>query len=141
MIKLPIDQFIICSNACKTMNRMQMHRLLIGWGIEGICCKNDTISLYNRKKYLEVDRRRGPLYCMFDYTEQLAKIIGDYTIWDHYETQYHDFVYHLLKKLEKPWFTKFPLHQSEYRRLKYNSIPQHYHVRIINSIQLKALLL
>lgn len=143
MTSLPMHHFILIVKSCKHINHMQLHRLLLGWGLEGICGKNDELSGRMRRKYIEMDRKRGPLYCMYDLIQQIAILIGDNCSWDSYDTNNHDFIYRLLCEVNKPWYlyTRGGAYDKERKRLYDNNIPVQYHKSIMQSLLLRALLL
>ena len=143
MTSLPIDPFIIVVKSCKRINHMNLHRLLLGWALEGICSKDEDLSYEMRQKYITMDRKRGTLYCMYDLIRQIAILIGDNCSWDNYDTHQHDFIYLLLCEVNKPWYlyTTGTAYEKERRRLNDLNIPVHYHRRIMKSLQLRALLL
>lgn len=138
---LPINLFMMINKSCKHMYHMDLKKLLIPWGIEGICNKNETISSSIRQRYLHVDRKRGPLYCMYYLLSQIAIINGDFCKWDNYDTNQHDFIYLLLLASETPWYSiTNPLRIKERSLLKLNSIPSAYHSKIMKRLNLRALL-
>jgi len=136
-----IDTFIIINKSCRMIYSLHLMRLLIPWGIEGICTKYDSLSMNTRKRYAAFDRKRGPLYCMYDLIVQLSQIIGDVVIWDYHEVNQHDFVYLLLQQSEKPWYSIVnPIKIRERSRLYFEKIPIQYHKDIMKSLSLRALI-
>ena len=139
---LPIDSFINIAQINKKITNLRLPHLLIPWGIEGICYRNDeAISPLVRHRYAKFNRKRGPLYTMYDTRAQLARIIGDFCIWDRYDTNRHDFIYRMLRAAAIPWYSlDDSLHLQERSRLVFDKIPKTYHREIMKSMTLRALL-
>ena len=136
-----INTFIKINKSCRMIYSFHLMRLLIPWGIEGLCSKSGSLSMNARKRYAIFDRKRGPLYCMYDLIVQLSLIIGDVVIWDYHEVNQHDFVYLLLQQSEKPWYSIVnPIKIRERSRLYFEKIPIQYHKDIMKSLSLRALI-
>ena len=138
---LPINLFVMINTSCSHLYYLKLNKLLLPWGLEGICKGDETLSPYTRRRYARMDNQRGVLYCMYDLIGQLALIIGDFTIWDHYEVNQRDFVYLMLRTSQTQWNkVASPLHTNERTLLKLNSIPRVFHRDIMKSWTLRALL-
>jgi len=138
---LPINSFIHISLINKKINSLHLLHLLIPWGIDGICSRNDEPSPILLHRYAKFNRKRGPLYTMYDTRAQLARIIGDFCIWDRYDTNRHDFIYLMLRAAAIPWYSMDDsLHLQERSRLVFDKIPKTYHREIMKSMTLRALL-
>ena len=135
IILLPVDDFISLTIVSKDVYRLQQHRLLIGWGLEGICLKYTDVMESIHKRYIQHDKIKGVLYCMYDMIFGISHMIGDNCYWDCYDVQYHDIVYRLMYNIE-PWDKNKKI--IEY--LFSNNIPVQYHKRILNSRLLQVLL-
>ena len=139
---LPIDSFINIAQINKKLTNLRLPHLLIPWGIEGICYRNDeAISPLVRHRYAKFNRKRGPLYTMYDTIAQLAHIIGDFCVWDRHDTNQHDFIYRMLRAAAKPPNRMAdPLYLQERSRLLLDKIPTLHHRDIMKSMTLRALL-
>lgn len=139
---LPIASFIYICLINKRINGLDLLHLLIPWGIEGICYRNEeAISPRARHRYAKFNKRRGSLYTMYDTIAQLARVIGDFCAWDQHDTNQHDFIYLMLRAVDKPWYSMVdPLHLQERSRLVLDKIPKRYHRDIMKSMTLRALL-
>ena len=139
--KLPIENFNMINMSCSRIRSFNLTRLLIPWGLEGICNKTEELSPYTRMRYARMDEQRGPLYCMYDLIAQLSIIIGDFTLWDYHNANEHDFLYLMLRAAEKPWYSiANPIRIRERKRLQLDNISTIYHKQIIKSWRLRALL-
>jgi hypothetical protein len=138
---LPINLFMMVNTSCSQLYYLKLNKLLLPWGIEGICTKDETLSPYTRRRYARMDRQRGVLYCMYDLIGQLAIIIGDCARWDQYNVNQHDYVYLMLRASQNQWYSiTTPLRINERARLKLDSIPPVFHRDIMKSWTLRALL-
>jgi len=138
--KLPIDSFTKISISCVRLDGLRLTKLLIPFRIDGIGAPDETLSSRDRRRYSLTDKKRGPLYCMYDTLAQLAIIIGDFCMWDYYDVNQHDFIYLMLRTAQKPWHLIInPLHLQERSRLTFDNIALRYHCSILNSLTLRAL--
>ena len=138
---LPITLFMMMNKSCTRLYNLKLNKLLIPWGIEGICKKDETLSPHTRRRYARMDKQRGELFCMYDLISQIAIIIGDFTVWDNFDVNLHDFIYLLITSRETPFHNlSSPLRYKERTRLKLDSIPSVFHRDIMKSMTLRALL-
>ena len=75
--KLPIKSLKNINQTCKEIKELKLTKMLTGWYLECLT-GTEEISYQRRRIYHEMDRKKGPIYCMYEMMEHLSKMNGDY---------------------------------------------------------------
>ena len=140
--RLPIKSLKNINQTVKEIKELKLTKMLTGWYLECLTGTEGEISYQRRRIYHEMDRKKGPIYCMYEMMEHLSKMNGDYTVWDTYDTLRHDYQ-HMLKRrivLNDNIFDIGLNKSVEKRILKLQNISRYYYIReILSSKLLRAL--
>lgn len=138
--KLPEDKLVYTNLTCQSIYRLKLSSLLLGWYLESTLPINYTSSRQQIIRGNIIDRKKGPLYCMYDMIYNLSKLIGDVCIWDKWDVIQKDILYRLLVLAHDKEYLLNMGKQNERKILISRNIPDYYISKIMNSLSLRALL-
>ena len=146
MTNLPARYLKMTHHTCKELKSLELTRLLTGWYLECLTSLDQYISYNRRIEYNRMDKRKGSIYCMYEMIEHLNRMVGDYTVWDMYDTLLHDFKYVLTRRIfenpERGVFDPAINKTLEKKILRLGNIKRFRYIReILKSKTLRALIL